>query len=410
MFRARLGPPCIAISVLLDSVVGLPLSSRVAVRSSANIEFLQTSEVKTADSAASDFQDCPRDSLEQAGRVDTRQREKLQGLASAIRLGSEGLHLRIGCAFKTSHLARQRSLDAIQTWGRRCDAIYAFSDEEWTLPGNMGVTTIPIRQQNSDYAHLWQKTQMIFGNLSHVYWDRDNLDFLVIADDDTFFIMENLRTFLASDSIRARQVAGKPIIYGDLYDNPKHAPTMQAWVNGGGYVINRAAVDEVSKCTHRLAQENIIAEDVMVCSCLARSDWKVNLYQESNGCDNAGRKMFSQESILYTWGKDATSMSPDLVEFHHAVGEERYHFFRSLYSDDSVRLCAEISPSELRQLQNGIRSDRASRQLAWRDLYTTSHTGKWKEIPAESSLLSLFEDGTNMKNEEQPVPCTPAQP
>jgi predicted transcriptional regulator len=405
MLLARICLPCIAFGTLSLTVVGVPLSSRVAVRSEANIEFLQTAEAGlTGHADIATYTACPRDTLEASWRVDDTQKERLQELASTIRLGSAGSHLRIGCALKTSRLSRQRSLDAIQTWGRKCDAMYVFSDEEWTLPGNLGVTTIPLRQENNDYKHLWQKTQMMFGNLSRKFWDRDQLDFIVMADDDAFFIMENLRTFLASEPIQARQKAGKPIMFGDLWENPNYyAATMKAWVNGGGYVINRVVADEVSKCTSHLSQENVIPEDVMVCSCMVRSDWQVDPYQESNGCDSAGRKMFSQESILTVWGKNATSMSPDLIEFHHAVGEQRYHFFRSLYKDDSPRLCVEVSPSELYDLQNGIRNDRRSRQLADREFKRTLHDGEWKEIPPES-LLSMF--GINHKGIDcQPVSC-----
>lgn len=374
---------CIAFIAWFISVVGVPLSSRVAIRAAANIELLQTVDQKSVSNHVP-LKSCPRDEAESNTLVTAMRKQRLEEMASSIHLGRSGLHLRIGCALKVSRLSRQRTLDAIQTWGKRCDAIYAFSNEEWTLPGNMGVTTILLKQHDDDYAHLWQKTQAMFESLSRVYWDRDSLDFLVMADDDTFFIMENLRALLASEPVRTKQATGRPILIGDLWEGPANGETMRVWVNGGGYVFNRVVADEVSKCTGRLAQGNIIPEDVMVCSCMVRSDWQFDLYQESNGCDTSGRKMFSQDSILTTWGNNDTMMSRDLIEFHHTVGEERYHFFRSLYNDDSLRLCVDASASELEDLQANIRHEKGRRVLAWKQLTRTLDHGLWQESPSES--------------------------
>jgi hypothetical protein len=422
MFLSCLGPLYVGFSALLTSVAGVPLSSRVAVNAMAKIEsvrkkpvldraeralsqknissraFLQTADHEAA-AALPAMTACPRDELELNTHVTETQKEKLRKMASSIRLGKAGSHLRIGCAFKLSRLSRQRSLDAIQTWGRRCDAIYAFSDEDWTLPGDMNVKTIPLRQHNNDYEHLWQKTQMMFQNLSQDFWDRDRLDFVIMADDDAFFIMENLRAFLDSEPIRAKQFAGKPVIVGDLWEGPKEAPKFNVWVNGGGYVFNRVVADEVSRCTHQLAQENVIPEDVMVCSCMVRSNWEFDFYKESNGCDSAGRKMFSQENLLTTWGKNDATMSSDLIEFHHTVGEERYYFFRMLYNDVSARLCADAGARELEGLRAGIRHMRNSRNFAWSRLAHTMDTGKWK-------VASLLSDSDRaFMDPQRSVPC-----
>jgi hypothetical protein len=263
----------------------------------------------------------------------------------------------------------------------------------------MGVKTIHLEQPNNDYAHLWQKTQMMFQTLSKEYWDRDRLDFVAMADDDAFFIMENLKAFLASETIHAKQILGKPILVGDLWEGPKEAANFKVWVNGGGYIFNRVVADEVSKCTSRLAEDNVIPEDVMVCSCMVRSDWRFDLYRESNGCDNEGRKMFSQENLLSSWGKSDASMSADLIEFHHIVGEERYHFFQSLYNDHRERLCADVGASELQVLRSTLKRGMVSYSAAWMRLAQTMDRGIWKEKPIDSLL-----DWTNAP--QRSVPCS----
>jgi hypothetical protein len=239
-------------------------------------------------------------------------------------------------------LFRQRALDVIQTWGRKCDKIYAFSDEKWTLPGDLHVTTIALDLgEDNDWAHLWQKTGMIMKSLAEDFWERDKLDFVAMADDDSFYIMENLRSVLGSHKIQANAASGKPVLLGGIWEKRGNPAGMNVWVSGGGYVFNRVVAEEASKCAQSIKKWAQIPEDVMVCACLHDSRWGFNVYNESEVCDSRGRNLFSQSSALDHWGSNRAGMSPSIIQFHRSTGDDRYHFFHSLYGDHSIRLCAD---------------------------------------------------------------------
>jgi len=321
---------------------------------------------------------CPRDEVEGNKLLTQSERDKVDRMVKMTNLQKLGSNLKIGCAFKMTRNYRQRALDAIQSWGRKCDKIYAFSDEEWTMPGGMGVTTIPLKQDGSDdYEHLWHKTRLIFQSLVD-FWDKDGLDFVAMADDDAFYVMENLRGLLASGNIQKNHAAGKPVLLGDVWEDRSGntAPGMNVWVNGGGYVLNRVAAKEVHDCTKRLSDKNEIPEDIMVCSCMKHSKWNFDLHQESNACDDSGKKLFSQESLLTTYGDHVDKMSSTIVEFHHATGEQRHRFFQSLYNDQSKRLCAEVDPDTLVTINATLQMNKKQKDKVLGKFFETMKRGQ----------------------------------
>jgi hypothetical protein len=269
----------------------------------------------------------------------------------------------------------------------------------------MAVTTIPIHPAGKDnYNHLWHKTRLIFQSLAESIWDRDNsdkLDFVAMADDDTYFIMDNLRAYLASDSIMEEQVKGRPVLIGDVWAATRFAPSMNLWVNGGGYVFNRVTAQEVNSCSKRLRDDTMIPEDVMVASCLTQNSWKFDLRKEGNACDASGRKMFSQENPLYEHADQdhkVAKMTRFLIEFHHTTGEDRYRFHQKLYKGTGERICAEAQPEELSQVRRAINGN-PSRPGAM-VMHDKNHPG-FASLMTDASSLQQRDDGN-----EHPVPCS----
>lgn len=77
------------------------------------------------------------------------------------------------------------------TWGPRCDK-YLFISESANNTYNLPLA--PIKNLTAGYKHLTQKSTLAF------YYTYENLidqyDWFVKADDDTYLIVENLRSFL----------------------------------------------------------------------------------------------------------------------------------------------------------------------------------------------------------------------
>mmetsp|Transcript_59992 Transcript_59992/g.105000 ORF Transcript_59992/g.105000 Transcript_59992/m.105000 type:complete len:389 (+) Transcript_59992:47-1213(+) len=295
------------------------------------------------------FSPCPRDTVEKhfetKDQLSADQKIRVDEAVAAIHLAQPEKQFKIGCAFKASSSDRQKLLDTVQTWAKKCDKILAFSDETWQLPGPWGVTTIAISVPGGDtYDTLGSKTQAIMQHLAST-WEQEAFDFVVMSDTDTFFVMENLQAFLASSEIQGRRDAGIPILLGDLWMDQQGL----SWVSGGGYVISRKVVDAVISCDPLIKQQCTGAEDVMVSRCLQTSAFQYSLLNHGPCCDMDGKDRFTHYSISQLNAK--FDVSSALIMFHHTVGEERYRFHQNLYKDLSPRLCADQSLAAVGEYQ-----------------------------------------------------------
>lgn len=144
------------------------------------------------------------------------------------------------------------------TWGKRCNSLIFMSSKEDKTLGAIVLEGVKEGRDN-----LWAKTKAAFKYV-HAH-HRDDYDYVLKADDDTYVIMENLRLLLS-----------------------KHAPTelvhfgrkfkpyvSQGYMSGGaGYVLTKTAVDrfvDIMGDSAKCRQDGGGSEDVEIGKCLANA-------------------------------------------------------------------------------------------------------------------------------------------
>ncbi|XP_029514783.2 glycoprotein-N-acetylgalactosamine 3-beta-galactosyltransferase 1-like [Oncorhynchus nerka] len=124
------------------------------------------------------------------------------------------------------------------TWANRCNKILYMSSVETEFP-TVGLNVTEGRDQ------LYWKTIRAF---QYIYQHhRNDYDWVLKADDDTFVVIENLRYTLS------KQDPEKPVYFGRRFRPFVH----QGYMSGGaGYVLSKEAVRrfiegfDMAKCTH----------------------------------------------------------------------------------------------------------------------------------------------------------------
>ncbi|CAI5443512.1 unnamed protein product [Caenorhabditis angaria] len=167
--------------------------------------------------------------------------------------------VRIFCWILTgvqNHESRARHVKA--TWIKRCDKfVFMSSAEDPTLPSiNLNIS------EGRNY--LWAKTKKAFSWIYHHPENYlQNYDWFLKADDDTYVIMENLKSFLSSKSPH-------DLVHFGCRFKPF---TKRGYNTGGsGYILSRAALQkfiEISLPNSTLcSQSHDGPEDVEIAKCL----------------------------------------------------------------------------------------------------------------------------------------------
>ena len=201
-----------------------------------------------------------------------------------------------------------------ETWGKRCNVLLFMSSiSDPNLP------SIKMNLVHDDRSRLWQKSKEAFRYVYKHY--RDQADWFLKADDDTFIIIENLRYLL-----RDHQPT-KPIYFGyrlrkdDLSMLPDKGSNLKFASGGAGYVLSREALDRfVNKalqgkiqhgvCNH---MKNMGNEDIEVGRCL--DSVGVRLLQTN---DRFGKNRFHKEEPKYFLNHKGISCCSDrAISFHH---------------------------------------------------------------------------------------------
>jgi glycoprotein-N-acetylgalactosamine 3-beta-galactosyltransferase len=121
---------------------------------------------------------------------------------------------------------------------------------------------------------MWQKSRSIWKYIAEHYID--DFDFFLMGGDDMFYIIENLKYYLASDEIRAEVAKGNGIYLGrklqpPIDKFPKHHELIDFNSGGAGYLVDKVALKILgenlnsAKC---LAYHTGSWEDVNIANCL----------------------------------------------------------------------------------------------------------------------------------------------
>ncbi|XP_059488129.1 glycoprotein-N-acetylgalactosamine 3-beta-galactosyltransferase 1-like isoform X2 [Neocloeon triangulifer] len=128
---------------------------------------------------------------------------------------------------KRNHKTKAQSVK--RTWGRHCDKLLFFSETE-----DSDVPTIKIENVQSERYGLWTK---VVGAYKYIHkYHREEYDWVLRADDDTYAIIENVREMLLPYS------PNQPGYFG--YRFLPHSPKGY-FSGGGGVILSKEALDRV---------------------------------------------------------------------------------------------------------------------------------------------------------------------
>lgn len=140
-----------------------------------------------------------------------------------------------------------------ETWGKQCDGFLAASNETDPSVGSIDI----VHKGKEEYANMWQKVRSMW-NFTYRNYIND-FDFFLIAGDDTYVAVENLKAYLNSFEVERLEDGYIDLIQGYFLQNKQNgshqlrprplvlgAPFMSGklpLISGGpGYVLNRQAL------------------------------------------------------------------------------------------------------------------------------------------------------------------------
>ena len=121
------------------------------------------------------------------------------------------------------------------TWGQKCDVLFFVSSKS-----DPSYPIIEVKCETEDHSHLWCKNRKGFVYGFNKY--RDQFDWFVKADDDTYMVIDNLRLLLNDYDANDPLLFGLPFKYnGIVYPSGGMSHHLEriviyAFVSGAGYV------------------------------------------------------------------------------------------------------------------------------------------------------------------------------
>jgi hypothetical protein len=121
-----------------------------------------------------------------------------------LKQNNSNAQVRIHCLILTSPQYFDTRARAINlTWAPRCDRYFFISEYS---NDTKGLPIAPIANLSEGYGHLTQKTTLA---LHYVYENfRNDYDWVVKADDDTYLFIDNLKLFLKDKN------SSEPVTFG----------------------------------------------------------------------------------------------------------------------------------------------------------------------------------------------------
>lgn len=252
----------------------------------------------------------------------------------------------------------------VETWGWRCDGFFAASTETLTddntthFDTGLGAVDLPHLGGES-YNTMWQKTRSIVGYLYDNY--RDKYDYFLNCGDDTYVIVDNLRSYLKSVEDRYVQNSRNgtadmpPLLLGH------HVVRGREWYVGGGpgYVFNRAALNLFVENNFKtcLADQVVSAEDRFISRCMrdagviladtADSDGRqrfIGISADTLAVENPWEtrswmlgmyEHWNKQGHGRRWGRNVTSTG--LVSFHKIAGKQKMKRLHAILYDSCPR-------------------------------------------------------------------------
>ena len=135
--------------------------------------------------------------------------------------------IRVLCWIMTSPKSHKKAAVVRDTWGRRCNILVFMSSEvDPSLP------SVKVNLTHDSRDTLWGKTKQAFRYVYEHY--RDQADWFMKADDDTYVVVENLRLMLSMYK------PSEPLWFGCKFK----VIVPNGYMSGGaGYVLSREALD-----------------------------------------------------------------------------------------------------------------------------------------------------------------------
>nr|ACO15716.1 Glycoprotein-N-acetylgalactosamine 3-beta-galactosyltransferase 1 [Caligus clemensi] len=182
---------------------------------------------------------------------------------STTRLDDDWSSIRIICIVLThTHNHESRAQAVKQTWGKRCKSLI-FVTNSTTYLADVNVYSI---NRTDTYRTIWGKTKEGLAYAYNLF--KDDADWFLKADDDTFIVMENLQLLIAERKAKPED----PTWFGLHY----RLYAKYGYMAGGGYLLSKEStkrfVEQALKSKNPLqckVKSNDGYEDLEMGKCLA---------------------------------------------------------------------------------------------------------------------------------------------